>query len=266
MFVSYAQNFEDVMLNRVFGTAIDGFYIDIGAWHPEIHSVTKHFYEMGWSGINIEPSKSYFKELKKRRKRDTNLNVAVGRSTGDQEFIEVKGKGSGLSSLQQDAAERANLHGFGSDHYKVPVVTLQSICDQYCREKPLSFIKIDVEGSELDVIASLDWRTYRPILVVVEAVHPETRLPTWDSWEPVLLNAGYIFVWYDGLNRYYLRKESEELKKHFLVPPGLIDGFMVNSDHSLHMRFRTRVRFSLHRILPSSVYGLLEKIYDSVKR
>ena len=263
MFVSYAQNFEDVMLNRVFGSAIDGFYIDIGAWHPEIHSVTKHFYEIGWSGINIEPSKSYFEVLKKQRKRDTNLNVAVGSCVGDQEFIEVKG--SGLSSLRQDAATSANLHSLASLRYRVPVVTLQSICDQYCRAKPLSFIKIDVEGSEADVIASLDWQTYRPILVVVEAVHPDTGLPTWGSWEPLLLEAGYLFVWYDGLNRYYLRNESEELKKHFLVQPGLVDGFVINSDHPLCMRLRTRVRLAVSEILPSVVYGFLAKVYDSIK-
>lgn len=264
MFVSYAQNFEDVMLNRVFGSAIDGFYIDIGAWHPEIHSVTKHFYEKGWSGINIEPSKSYFEVLKKQRKRDTNLNVAVGSCVGDQEFIEVKGS-SGMSSLR-DSATSAYLHGLASRHYRVPVVTLQSICDQYCRAKLLSFIKIDVEGSEADVIASLDWQTYRPILVVVEAIHPDTRLPAWGSWEPLLLEAGYLFVWYDGLNRYYLRNESEELKKHFLVPPGLVDGFVITSDHSLCMRRRTRVRLAARELLPSVVYGFLAKVYDSYKR
>ena len=78
MFVSYAQNFEDVMLHRVFGSVGDGFYIDIGAWHPDLHSVTKHFYDMGWTGINIEPSKSYARLLKRRRRRDINLDVAIG--------------------------------------------------------------------------------------------------------------------------------------------------------------------------------------------
>jgi FkbM family methyltransferase len=264
MFVSYAQNFEDVMLNRVFGSVIDGFYIDIGACHPEIHSVTKHFYDKGWSGINIEPSKSNFEVLQKHRKRDTNLNVAVGRCAGDQEFIEVKSS-SAMSSLR-DSATSAYLNGLASRHYRVPVVTLQSICDQYCRAKPISFIKIDVEGSEADVIASLDWQTYRPILVVVEAIHPDTRLPAWGSWEPHLLEAGYLFVWYDGLNRYYLRNESEELKKHFLVQPSLIDGFVITSDHSLCLPLRTRVRLAAREILPSEVYGFLAKIYDSYKR
>jgi FkbM family methyltransferase len=251
------------MLNRVFGSVANGFYIDIGAWHPELHSVTKHFYEKGWSGVNIEPSKVYFETLKKQRRRDTNLNVAVGSRAGDQDFIEVPR--SGISSLRQDAATNANRHSLASRRYKVPVVTLQSICEQYCTTKPLSFVKIDVEGCEQDVIASLDWRSHRPVLVVVEAVHPDTWLPAWEGWEPVLLEAGYIFVWFDGLNRYYLRNESEELKRHFLVPPGLADGFVIKSDHPLCMRLRTRVRLASRGILPAGVYNFLTKVYSSAR-
>ena len=53
--VSYSQNFEDVMLWRALKDVENGFYIDVGANHPAIDSVTKLFYENGWSGINIEP-------------------------------------------------------------------------------------------------------------------------------------------------------------------------------------------------------------------
>ena len=54
-FVSYAQNYEDLMLWRALRHVEQGFYVDCGAYDPEEHSVTKAFYERGWSGINIEP-------------------------------------------------------------------------------------------------------------------------------------------------------------------------------------------------------------------
>jgi FkbM family methyltransferase len=263
VFVSYAQNFEDVMLHRVFGSAERGFYIDVGAWHPDMHSVTKHFYDKGWSGINIEPSKFYFGMLKKRRGRDLNLNVAIGSHAGDLDFIEVPQ--SGLSSLGQEAVARANQHSLSSRRNKVRVVTLQSICEQYCPGKLVSFLKIDVEGYEKDVIESLDWQTNRPVLVLVEAVHPDTMLPAWDSWESILLAAGYIFVWFDGINRYYLRNESKELKKHFLIPPGLADGFVIKPSHPLCMRMRTKIRLALSEMLPLRVYNFVVKVYGSAK-
>src|SRR5271170_4903253 len=157
MFVSYAQNFEDVMLQRAFSSTVDGFYIDIGAWHPDLDSVTKHFYELGWTGVNIEPSRSYVKLLERRRGRDINLHAAIGSRIGGFDFVEVPG--SGLSSLGEESAARAKRYGFSSRRYRVPVITLQTIFERYCPNRLVSFLKIDVEGSEKDVIESLDWRT-----------------------------------------------------------------------------------------------------------
>ena len=55
MFVSYAQNFEDVILNRALHGVTDGCYIDIGANDPEVDSVSLAFYERGWRGLHVEP-------------------------------------------------------------------------------------------------------------------------------------------------------------------------------------------------------------------
>jgi FkbM family methyltransferase len=264
MFISYAQNFEDVMLHRVFGSVVNGFYIDVGAWHPDIDSVTRHFYDMGWTGINIEPSKTYFKLLKKRRPRDMNLDVAIGSRTRKQDYIEVTG--SGLSSLDEQTTERVKRYGFASQRYSVSVTTLQKICEQHCAGKVICFLKIDVEGFEREVVESLDWTRNRPIVVVVEAVHPDTRLPMWESWEQILLDARYLCVWFDGINRFYLRRESEELTKHFIVPPGIADGFVLNSHHPLCMRFGTRLRLDLRAIIPPIAYDFGARLLSAVRR
>ena len=79
---SYAQNFEDVMLSRAFPGA-SGFYVDVGANDPDIDSVSRTFYERGWSGINLEPLGPQFERLKLRRPRDVNLQIAVGEAEGE---------------------------------------------------------------------------------------------------------------------------------------------------------------------------------------
>jgi hypothetical protein len=43
MFVSYAQNFEDVMLWRAFRDVEQGFYVDLGAQDPLVDSVSLAF-------------------------------------------------------------------------------------------------------------------------------------------------------------------------------------------------------------------------------
>ena len=74
--ISYAQNREDVLLARVFHDVKAGFYVDVGANDPEHCSVTKHFYDLGWRGINFEPGR-VFEKLAAARPRDINLNVAA---------------------------------------------------------------------------------------------------------------------------------------------------------------------------------------------
>jgi hypothetical protein len=76
--ISYAQNLEDVVLNRVFKSKPTGFYIDVGAHDPVEQSVTKYFHDLGWRGINIEPVRSSYWKFDKERPRDINLNLAVG--------------------------------------------------------------------------------------------------------------------------------------------------------------------------------------------
>src|SRR5207244_11246577 len=78
--VSYAQNGEDVVLRRVFAGGPLGFYIDIGGNYPSEGSITRHFYEHGWSGINIEPVAGACRELQAAPPRDLDLNVGGTRA------------------------------------------------------------------------------------------------------------------------------------------------------------------------------------------
>ena len=61
-FISYAQNYEDVMLWRALQHVENGFYVDVGANDPTVDSVTKAFYDRGWRGLNIEPVQLYYKK------------------------------------------------------------------------------------------------------------------------------------------------------------------------------------------------------------
>ena len=105
-FISYAQNYEDVLLNRVFKDKTQGFYIDIGALHPTFDSVTKAFYDRGWTGINIEPIKEFYSIFIKDRPRDINLNIAISNTESNLDFFEVLGQ-PGNSTLNKDIASNS---------------------------------------------------------------------------------------------------------------------------------------------------------------
>jgi len=222
--ISYAQNFEDVMLARAFRGLAQGFYVDVGAMDPVTHSVTCHFYEQGWHGINIEPSRSHFARLVELRPRDINLNFALGEREEVRDFFDVPE--SGLSSLSDEppAADSASL-----SRVTVPgmrVTTLARVCAEHVGGRTIDFLKIDVEGWERQVIAGGDWRRFRPRIVVVEATRPNSPEAAWAEWEPILLGSDYLFAWFDGLNRFYVRREDAALRQHFAVPPNVFDDFV----------------------------------------
>lgn len=87
MMVSHSQNGEDVLLDRLFPRDYQGFYVDVGANHPLYDSVTKHFYDLGWSGINLEPG-SISELLASERSRDITLQIAASDHEGEAEFLE----------------------------------------------------------------------------------------------------------------------------------------------------------------------------------
>lgn len=222
---SYAQNREDVLLDRVFPRGLKGFYIDVGANDPVLHSVTKHFYDRGWRGINIEPAASPFARLREARSRDVNLNVGLSDQEDTLTFHEFPPGLSGISTFSAEQASRHEEQGYASEERSVPVTTLAKVCAQHV-DSEIDFLTIDVEGHELQVLEGGDWTRWRPRVVVVEATQPFTITPTHQQWEHVLLDAGYAFAAFDGLNRYYVREEDSQLAAGLATPVNVTDQFV----------------------------------------
>ena len=214
------------MLERVFAGKNDGFYIDIGAAHPQQDSVTCHFYDKGWTGINVEPQVGYVKALEKARPRDTNLCLGVGARVGDARFYQTSALY--LSTCDPDSSVLAEHE---HEVRTISITTLAELCRKHVK-RPIDFLKIDVEGWEKDVLRSGDWQAFRPVIVVVEATRPNSQEPTWQDWEPEFLTCGYQFAYFDGLNRFYVRDEDAALAQHFAIPPNVFDEIV---PHELHV-------------------------------
>jgi FkbM family methyltransferase len=239
-FISYAQNYEDVMLRRALKDVDKGFYIDVGANDPVADSVTKAFYDVGWRGINIEPVSEWIEKLQQERPDDINLQLAVGARKGKVNFYEVVG--TGLSTMDESLAKRhARERGYELKKYKVPVVRLTTICEQ----QPLTdihFLKIDVEGAELKVLQGLDLKKIRPWIILVESTLPNTQVENREEWEYSLTGRGYHHVYFDGLNRFYVADGHDELDAAFLAPPNCFDLFKSADEDWLVRQYDERLR------------------------
>ncbi len=233
IFISYAQNHEDVMLYRALREVQQGFYIDVGAQDPEIDSVTKAFYDRGWRGINIEPSMEYFHKLQSGRPHDLNLATAIGRTEGVVSFYDVAH--TGLSTTNAGYAQRYTEAGHHVERREVPCTTLDRICAD-CNVATVHFLKIDVEGSERAVLEGFSFEAVRPWLIVVEATEPNADHEVFAEWEDILLDHRYRFVYFDGFNRFYAAAEHADLAQHFSRPPNFLDQYIS------YQLFRTRAQ------------------------
>lgn len=170
---SYAPSFssagEDMILRHILGTDMrDGFYVDVGAYHPINSSNTYFFYLQGWRGINIDARPGGMAEFQKLRPRDINLEFGVSNEKGILPFYVVKDAPS-INSFSKEFLAEVGMLDHVLVEIEIPVLTLKEILDNHLPEnQPIDFLTVDVEGFDLKVLMSNDWSKYRPRLIVVE--------------------------------------------------------------------------------------------------
>jgi len=241
--VVYNRDFIDFILFHVLKDVEEGTYIDVGANDPWHESVTKIFYEHGWSGINIEPQKEYQDLLQTDRPRDVNLCVGAG----DREAEMVL-----YGDLQGATMERT----LGDEKIQttVKILPLTKIIDENLHPgTDVHFCKIDVEGFEKQVLEGLDLNKYRPWVFAIESVDPRNRKSTFEKWEYILTDNGYVLALGDTYNRYYVDSKYPNLKDRFVCKEELFEMYDV------YLASRASLP-SPFRFLSDFIYNVLQKI------
>ena len=233
-FVSHTQNREDVVLNRVFGSMPRGRYVEVGANDPRIDSITYGFYRRGWSGLEIEANPAFADAFQEVRPRDTYLQVAITDSDEPTITFHII-PDTGLSTLVDSVSAKHASDGWTIVDHTVPTARLgDTIHDAGLDSHDIHFLVIDTEGSELQVLRSIDLREIRPWVLVVEATAPTSTVQTHHEWEPLVLASGYQFCLFDGLSRFYVADEkSAELKELLSYPACVLDNYISSDEYRL---------------------------------
>ncbi len=198
--IYYAQNREDLILESFFGDIKTGFYVDVGACHPDVASVTKRFYLKSWRGINIEPQTNLFKLFERDRKKDINLNIGI---SNKDTILTLRSyvNNQGLSTIAPELQGKyEEVSGNKTEEYEdlsIKVTTLASVFNTH-KVTSIQFLKVDVEGHEYEVLSGNDWEKFRPEVLCVEQ-----RIFKHKDWRALLKDNGYEQVFFDGLNEYY---------------------------------------------------------------
>ena len=210
----FSQYGQDVLLDRLLtpATCPEPTFVDVGA-HDGVTFSNTCFLERrrGWSGICIEPNPDVFGDLSANRTCDCH-QVAIGSQSGRAEFRRVDGYGQMLSGLEAthdrrhrrriEAAVRQHGGGFRTDW--VDVSRLDDLLSAHGVER-FELLCIDVEGGELEVIASIDLDAFGVEMVVVENNYGSSSIMR------ALEDQGFRLLLHVAQDEIYVRSPSKAL-------------------------------------------------------
>jgi FkbM family methyltransferase len=164
---SYAQDYEDVIMDKVLGNKVAGTYLDIGAFDPADLSNTKRFYDRGWRGCNVEPEPVRFHKFLRERPEDINLNVGVSDCAGQLVFFDFE-EGAYSTFSEEHANDLLRTGAKLKQKIEVPVISMKDIFEKHFQGRAVDFCSLDAEGMDLQILKSNDWHRFRPKVFCVE--------------------------------------------------------------------------------------------------
>lgn len=169
-FLSYSQEGEDMILRRIFGGKQKGFYVDVGAHHPQRFSNTYFFYVRGWRGINIDAMPGCMDLFNDLRPADINIEAAI--ASERKELTYFMFDDPALNSFDERLSRSRDKTAYHIiDRRVITTRTLAEVLDENLPPgQEIDFLSVDVEGLDLEAIKSNNWDKYRPCCVLVECV------------------------------------------------------------------------------------------------
>lgn len=172
---AYGQQGEDLVLKRILKRIIgipddySGFYMDLGAFHPSKHSVTRLLRKRGWWGVNVDMNQASIDLFSKKRPDDISIRAAVGNKEGHIKAYFQDRRISLINSCDPSEIERIERTGEPVREEIVPLMTATSILEKYAPSvAKIDFLNVDVQRMELEALQGLDFTRYSPSVVAVE--------------------------------------------------------------------------------------------------
>ena len=187
---SYAMDNEDTAVLSYFKDKKNGFYVDVGCYHPIHRNNTYVLYKKNWNGINIDTSQFSIELFDYLRPNDLNYNCAI---SNKNEFIKLfyQKELSQLSTTEKDQAETV-FQGHIKEK-SIKAFTLDEILykDKF-KDVKIDLLDIDVEGADLKVLEGLSFDKFKPELVCIEIQTKEIKQS--DIYK-FLINKSYELLW-----------------------------------------------------------------------
>jgi FkbM family methyltransferase len=176
MMQSHAQIFQDLFVAWVLQEKRHGFFCEFGATNGVLLSNSCYLErELAWSGICAEPARGWHDELKRNRPNTRIDTRCVWSKSGEVlQFKETAIKEHSTIGSFSDADTHSRRR-IDADSYGVETISLNDLLQQHEAPPHLDYLSLDTEGSELEILRSLDFDRFRPRIVTVEHNYTPAR-------------------------------------------------------------------------------------------
>ena len=164
---------EDLFIKNYYRNKKKGFYVDVGAYHPLEGSNTHLLYKKGWRGINLDINYYSIKLFNFLRKNDLNIHSGIANKKSKL-IMYYRKEINMLNTLDKEIAKIHFRNGFNKKIIKVNTLNY-FISKNFKKLDKIDFMNIDVEGVELNVLKSLDFKAYKPQLICIE-IHNKNNM------------------------------------------------------------------------------------------
>lgn len=203
---SFSQYGEDLVIKNFFDTQgiSEGYYIDIGCYHPKGISNTHFLHQKGWEGLVIDIDDYKLELFKKRRgSQVTTLKAAISSESLESpvQVYKFNQPFSPYDTLSEEVAKnRSRKIGIPFTTDLVNQIDINLIL----KERHCDLLNIDVEGLDELIVSSVNFKKYQPTLIIYES---------WSPLEPsntknILEKNGYSLLFISGGSIGYYKKSE----------------------------------------------------------
>ena len=201
--IFFSQEGEDIILKFLVGDKRNGFYVDVGCNHPIYLSNTFYFYINNWRGICIDANEVLCEKFRKTRFHDTVVTAAVSNEESEVTFF-ISDKVPLVSTMVPAQLEEWKKRWEFNREVKMKTQRLESILDFHLKENTvIDFLSVDVEGNDLNVLKSINFKKYRPRYIVVEIHNFILKDGQQNEVVTFLFQNGYELINYSTINGYF---------------------------------------------------------------
>ena len=215
-----SQIFQDLFASFVIDKNFQNTFLEFGATNGiELSNTFILEQELGWSGTLVEPDIQWLNQLKKNRPKSKIIEKCIWKKSNEKLNFFSSGRGV-LSTLEQfKLSDQETLPVNVKDRLKsgkniiVETISLNDLIKEFLNDKCPSYISVDTEGSEFEILNAFDFSKYFPALFTVE--HNFTNLEK--KIDKLMISNGYtrIFKELTSVDAWYLSQTAmDKLRSH----------------------------------------------------